>query len=232
MKKKNNVFLVGPMGVGKTTIGKVLADCLGLEFFDSDREIEACTGADIPWIFDVEGEAGFRVREKRMIDELSQRNNIVLATGGGAVLAEKNRKRLHKRGHVVYLRASINQQLERTSRDKNRPLLQTADPEKKIRELMKIRDPLYREVAHMIVDTNRRNARSISLDICRRLKTLNGGDKKSDQPQSEADGMHADKSTSEQPKTAERKKAVSQTQPSGSQKTKGRKKSTQQGAGK
>jgi len=175
MKKHNNVFLVGPMGVGKTTIGKALADCLGLGFYDSDREIEASTGADIPWIFDVEGEAGFRIREVRMIDELSQRKNIVLATGGGAVLAEENRQRLHERGHVVYLRASINQQLERTSRDKNRPLLQTANPEKKIRELMKIRDPLYREVAHMIVDTNRRNARSVSLDICRRLEELQAG---------------------------------------------------------
>lgn len=176
MKKTNNVFLVGPMGVGKTTIGKVLAECLGLEFFDSDREIEATTGADIPWIFDVEGEDGFRVREVRMIDELSRRQNIVLATGGGAVLSEKNRKRLRKRGKVVYLRASINQQLERTSRDKNRPLLQTADPEKKIRELMKIRDPLYREVAHLIIDTNRRNARSVSLDICRRLQDPDNSD--------------------------------------------------------
>jgi len=172
MKKFNNVFLVGPMGVGKTTIGRVLAEQLGLVFFDSDREIEASTGADIPWIFDVEGESGFRAREVKMIDELTQRQNIVLATGGGAVLDAQNRKHLAKRGQVVYLRASIKQQVERTSRDKNRPLLQTADPEKKIRELMKIRDPLYKEVADIIVDTNRRNPRSVGQDICGKLEAL------------------------------------------------------------
>lgn len=213
MKKNKNVFLVGPMGVGKTTIGKVLADCLGLEFFDSDREIEASTGADIPWIFDVEGEDGFRVREVRMIDELSQRKNIVLATGGGAVLAEKNRKRLRKRGHVVYLRASLNQQLERTSRDKNRPLLQTAEPEKKIRELMKIRDPLYREVADMIVDTNRRNARSVSLDICRRLKKLRdekkkGVDQKGDQEGDQEGDQKAGAQKEAQQKTGKKRKGT------------------------
>ena len=172
MKKFKNVFLVGPMGVGKTTIGRVLADQLGLEFFDSDREIEANTGADIPWIFDVEGESGFRAREVKMIDELTRRKRIVLATGGGAVLDPKNRKRLAKRGQVVYLRASIRQQVERTSRDKNRPLLQTADPEKKIRELMKIRDPLYRDVADVVIDTNRRNPRTISQEICNQLEIL------------------------------------------------------------
>ena len=167
-----NVFLVGPMGVGKTTIGRVLAELLELDFYDSDREIEASTGADIPWIFDVEGEAGFRVRESRMIDQLSELTKIVLATGGGAVLAEENRQCLKERGVVVYLRASIRQQLERTSRDKNRPLLQTPDPEQKIRELMKVRDPLYREVADIVIDTNRRNPRSVSQDISRRLQTL------------------------------------------------------------
>lgn len=175
MKRLDNVFLVGPMGVGKTTIGKVLAEIMGLNFYDSDREIEASTGADIPWIFDVEGEDGFRLRETRMIDQLTRRKNIVLATGGGAVLAEKNRKWLAKRGIVIYLRASIRQQVERTSRDKNRPLLQTADPEKKIQELMKIRDPLYREVADIIVDTNRRNPRSVSLDISKRIADLRAG---------------------------------------------------------
>ena len=174
MKNSENVFLVGPMGVGKTTIGRVLADMLGLAFFDSDREIEAVTGADIPWIFDVEGEAGFRRRETRMLDQLTRRNGIVLATGGGAVLAEINRKRLATRGWVVYLRASIRQQVERTSRDKNRPLLQTPDPEKKIRELMKIRDPLYREIADLVVDTNRRNPRTVSQEICRQFQALRG----------------------------------------------------------
>ncbi len=172
MKKSKSIYLVGPMGVGKTTIGRVLADMLQLTFYDSDREIEASTGADIPWIFDVEGEAGFRAREKKMINSLTRLQNIVLATGGGAVLAEKNRQRLQKRGYVVYLRASIKQQVERTSRDKNRPLLQTANPEKKIRELMKIRDPLYREVADMVVDTNRRNPKTVSQEICRKVKSL------------------------------------------------------------
>tara|TARA_B100000959_G_scaffold285348_2_gene359865 strand:- start:6666 stop:7199 length:534 start_codon:yes stop_codon:yes gene_type:complete len=169
-----NVFLVGPMGVGKTTIGRALAELLELDFYDSDREIEASTSADISWIFDVEGEAGFRVRESRMIDQLSEQTKIVLATGGGAVLAEENRQCMKERGVVVYLRASIRQQVERTRRDKNRPLLQTPDPEQKIRELMKIRDPLYREVADIVIDTNRRNPRSVSQDISQRLQILDG----------------------------------------------------------
>jgi len=168
----NNIFLVGPMGVGKTTIGKVLADQLGLEFLDSDREIEAVTGADIPWIFDVEGEPGFRVRESKMIAELSSRNGIVLATGGGSVLADENRKCIKERGLVVYLRASLAQQLERTGRDKNRPLLQTPDPAGKIQELMYIREPLYREVADIVVDTNRRNPRTVGNEIVTRLMKL------------------------------------------------------------
>lgn len=172
MKYSGNVFLVGPMGVGKTTIGRVLADQLDQEFFDSDREIEASTGADIPWIFDVEGESGFRLREQRMLNQLTSKTKIILATGGGAVLAEENRRNLKERGIVVYLRASIKQQVERTSRDKNRPLLQTPNPELKIRELMKIRDPLYIEVADIVVDTNRRNPRSVGLEIIRQVKKL------------------------------------------------------------
>lgn len=172
MKHSGNVFLVGPMGVGKTTIGRVLADQLDQEFFDSDREIEASTGADIPWIFDVEGESGFRLRERRMLDQLTLKTKIILATGGGAVLADENRRNLKERGIVVYLRASIKQQVERTSRDKNRPLLQTPNPELKIRELMKIRDPLYIEVADIVVDTNRRNPRSVGLEIIRQVKKL------------------------------------------------------------
>ena len=200
MKKTNSIYLVGPMGVGKTTIGRVLADMLQLEFYDSDREIEASTGADIPWIFDVEGEAGFRIRESRMINSLTRLKKIVLATGGGAVLADKNRQRLAKRGYVVYLRASIKQQVERTSRDKNRPLLQTPQPEKKIRELMKIRDPLYREVADLVVDTNRRNPKTVSQEICRKVKALQeeqskvATDKKAKQSESDKSGEKKTKS--------------------------------------
>lgn len=169
MKPCRNIFLIGPMGVGKTTIGRVLAEQLGLEFLDSDREIEASTGADIPWIFDVEGESGFRARETRMIQELTTRDGIVLATGGGSVLADENREWLQQRGIVVYLRASIGQQYERTCRDKNRPLLQTPDPESKIRELMKIREPLYQSVADIIVNTNRRSPRSVSVEIVQKI---------------------------------------------------------------
>ncbi len=175
MISAQSIFLVGPMGVGKTTIGKVLSDELGMQFFDSDREIEASTGADIPWIFDVEGEAGFRIREARMIEALTLKKSIVLATGGGAILSAENRKFLSARGLVVYLRASIRQQIERTSRDKNRPLLQTPDPEKRIKELMKIREPLYREVADVIIDTNRRNPKTVCQEILlqnEKLKTL------------------------------------------------------------
>jgi len=163
------------MGVGKTTIGRVLADALGLEFYDSDREIEASTGAEIPWIFDVEGEAGFRSRETRMNEQLSQKKNNVLATGGGAGMSAENREWLKTRGVVVYLRAPISQQVERTSRDKTRPLLQTPNPEQKIRELMEIREPLYQEVADMVVDTYRRNPKTVSQEICKQLRFDMGG---------------------------------------------------------
>ncbi|MDT8427819.1 MAG: shikimate kinase AroK, partial [Pseudomonadales bacterium] len=161
MQASENVFLIGPMGVGKSTIGRLLAAELQLTFYDSDREIEQLTGADIPWIFDVEGEQGFRVREARMIDMLSQQQGIVLATGGGAILAPESRTYLHGRGTVVYLKASVAQQLERTGKDKNRPLLQTDDPLSRIKELMQTREPLYRETAHISVDTSRRSPRFV-----------------------------------------------------------------------
>ena len=157
------------MGVGKSTIGKHLATQLQLPFFDSDREIELVTGADIPWIFDVEGEQGFRIREARMIDTLSQKPNIVMATGGGAILSSASRAFLHSRGTVVYLKASITQQMERTGKDKSRPLLQTSDPLAKIKELMAIREPLYRETAHIIVDTSRRSPRYVVAEILKQL---------------------------------------------------------------
>lgn len=158
------------MGVGKTTIGRLLASTLGVPFYDSDREIEALTGANIPWIFDVEGEAGFRVREERMIDTLTRRDGIVLATGGGAILSAESRSNLRSRGTVVYLKASIAQQYERTSKDKNRPLLQTSDPLARIRELMAVREPLYLETAHFTVDTSRRGARAVVQEIMRQVK--------------------------------------------------------------
>ncbi|MBU2097578.1 MAG: shikimate kinase AroK [Gammaproteobacteria bacterium] len=169
MATSNNVFLIGPMGVGKSTIGRMLAAALDRPFYDSDREIESLTGADIPWIFDVEGEAGFRVREERMIDSLSRRDGIVLATGGGAILSAASRANLHDRGTVVYLKASITQQFERTSKDRNRPLLQTADPLTRIKELMKVREPFYNETAHIVIDTSRRGPRTVVNEILKRL---------------------------------------------------------------
>ena len=162
---KNKFFLVGPMGAGKTTIGRLLAKQLGLTFYDSDREIEKRTGAPISLIFELEQESGFRKRESKIIDELTQLDDIVLATGGGAILDENNRKMLSSRGHVIYLYASIEQLLKRTSRDKNRPLLQTADPEGKLAELMSVREPLYREVAHTIVETGSSPVKHVVNDL-------------------------------------------------------------------
>lgn len=180
MSKVGNVFLIGPMGVGKTTIGRLVASALGVPFYDSDREIEALTGANIPWIFDVEGETGFRVREERMIDTLTRREGIVLATGGGAVLSPTSRSNLHTRGTVIYLKATIAQQFERTSKDKNRPLLQTADPLARIRELMAIREPLYLETAHYTVDTSRRGARGVVNEIMRLVRQSQVQDSRAD----------------------------------------------------
>ena len=172
MTQRDNIFLIGPMGVGKTTIGRHLAQALDVPFLDSDREIEESTGADIPWIFDVEGEQGFRLREAKMIDALTARNGIVLATGGGAILAPESRRNLHERGTVVYLRAGISQLHQRTARDRNRPLLQTDDPRARIEQLMKVRDPLYCETAHVIIDTSRRNPRSVIADILGRVNSF------------------------------------------------------------
>ena len=149
-----NIFFVGPMGAGKTTIGRQLAKQLQRDFFDSDREIEKRTGASIPLIFELEQEAGFRAREKAMIAELTQKENIVLATGGGAILDPENREQLSSNGYVIYLYAPISQLVKRTSRDKNRPLLQNEDPKKKMEELMAIRDPLYRSTADTVIKTD------------------------------------------------------------------------------
>ena len=170
MKGKRNIFLVGPMGAGKTTIGKQLAQLLHLEFVDTDQEIESRTGAPIDWIFDIEGEAGFRVREKEIIAELSQRQGIVLATGGGAVEAPENRTFLASRGIVVYLETSIEQQLERTRKDKRRPLLQNNDdPESTLIDLHKLRDSQYREIADIIVATNENSIKSVANKIANQI---------------------------------------------------------------
>lgn len=157
------------MGSGKSTIGRLLANELHQEFVDSDKAIEERAGADIPWIFDVEGEAGFRNREQTVIDLLTQRDRIVLATGGGAILRPENRQHLKSRGFVVYLQTSVEQQLERTARDRNRPLLQSDDPRGVLTKLMAERDPLYRECCDLIVKTDRRHPRSVVAEIVRQL---------------------------------------------------------------
>ena len=156
-----NIIFVGPMGAGKTTIGKQLARQLGREFYDSDRVIEERTGANIPLIFELEGESGFRRREKAIITELSQMENIVLATGGGAILDPDNRDQMTRQGFVIYLNAPLKQLVNRTSKDKNRPLLQTADPRKKLEEILAVRDPLYREVADEIIETDSSPVRNV-----------------------------------------------------------------------
>jgi len=165
----DNIFLIGPMGAGKTTIGRLLARELKLDFHDTDQEIEERCGAEISWIFDMEGEAGFRVREEKVIADLTQLNKIVLATGGGVVLSEANRRNLHSRGLVIYLVATIKQQLDRTRRDQKRPLLQVDDQEGTLRALMEKRDPLYREIADHMVETNHRSAKAVCDEITRFL---------------------------------------------------------------
>ncbi len=166
-----NIFLIGPMGAGKTTIGKLLAQELKLDFYDSDHEIETRSGADISWIFDMEGEDGFRKREEKIIEELTAKSKIVLATGGGVVLSEQNRRFLHSRGTVIYLMTTINQQLERTRKDQKRPLLQGVDdPEMTLRELMEQREPLYREIADHMVMTSRRGAKAVSTEIAQYIQ--------------------------------------------------------------
>ncbi|MBI2383756.1 MAG: shikimate kinase AroK [Gammaproteobacteria bacterium] len=164
-----NIFLVGPMGAGKTTIGKRLAELLGMEFADSDHEIEVRTGVDIAYIFEKEGEAGFRKREQQAIADLTARGGLVLATGGGAVLLQENREHLAARGFVVYLHASIEQQLHRTGRTDNRPLLQVPNRREVLEQLIAQRDPLYREVADLVLETDGRNAKQLARAIVQHL---------------------------------------------------------------
>lgn len=165
MAKPNRIFLIGPMGAGKTTVGRTLASQLGMTFVDSDQEIQERTGVDIPTIFEFEGEEGFRDREQQVIDDLTQLDQRVLATGGGAVLRPQNRQHLSARGIVVFLECSPEQQFERTYRDRKRPLIQTEDPLTRLRELMQHRAPLYRETADYVVSTEGRSAAAVVKDI-------------------------------------------------------------------
>ncbi|RDV26703.1 shikimate kinase AroK [Alteromonas aestuariivivens] len=169
MAEKRNIFLVGPMGAGKSTIGRHLADELHLDFYDSDQEIERRTGADIAWIFDIEGEDGFRKREENVINDLTDLQGIVLATGGGSVVNKAVRNRLSARGIVVYLQTTIDKQVARTQRDKRRPLLQTEDPEQVLRDLAEARNPLYQEVADYVVDTDDQSARAVANQIISKI---------------------------------------------------------------
>ena len=168
----NNIILIGPMGAGKTTIGRQVARIFGFEFFDSDREIEERTGASIPLIFELEGEEGFRRREQDMIAELCKKKRIVLATGGGAILKKENQQVLKTSGTIVYLCAGIDDLLERTSKDKNRPLLQTDDPRAKLQTILNERDPIYRELADIILKTNKMTVYAAVKELESRLKTI------------------------------------------------------------
>ena len=166
----SRVYLVGPMGAGKTTIGKLLADELGLEVVDVDREIESRSGVDIPWIFDREGEAGFRIRETAALKELSQLDGVLISTGGGAVISAENRQIMMSTGTVIYLHTSVDEQVRRTSRDRKRPLLQNDDPRRVLSELMAIREPLYREIADVILDTDSRSPKLVAQDLIEQLR--------------------------------------------------------------
>jgi len=166
-----NIFIVGPMGSGKSTVGKIISSELFLNFFDTDEEIETRTGASIDWIFDLEGEDGFRKRESKILHEMVQQNSIVLSTGGGIILSESNRELLSSRGTVFYLATPIAVQLERTSKDKDRPLLKNGDPGKILEELHVARESLYEEVADYIVNTEGKSSQEVSEEIIKLVKS-------------------------------------------------------------
>lgn len=172
MSNQTNIFLVGPMGAGKTTVGRRLARLRDMQFVDSDHELEQRTGVDIPVIFEYEGEAGFRKREARMLEELTARTGIVLATGGGIVLDPANRGLLQSRGSVVFLRATVEQQLERTRHSRNRPLLDTDDRRARLESLATERDPLYQAVADLIIATSKSRAQNTARRVDRELKRV------------------------------------------------------------
>ena len=170
MAEKRNIFLVGPMGAGKSTIGRQIARSLHLDFYDSDSEIEKRTGADISWVFELEGEEGFRAREEKVIEELTEHMGIVLATGGGSIVSKENRNRLSARGIVVYLKTTIDKQVARTERDKRRPLIANADdPRAVLENLAETRDPLYEEIADVIVETDDQSAKIVATQIIEQL---------------------------------------------------------------
>jgi len=169
MSTRENVFLVGPMGSGKSAVGRQLARRLRLTFIDADAEIEGRTGVDIAYIFEREGEEGFRAREKDVLDELSRRSGVVIATGGGAILDAETRAWLRERGRVVYLRASIEQQLARTRHGTHRPLLNNADPRGTLERLMAVRAPLYEEIAEIVANTDGRKVNTVVEDVLRHM---------------------------------------------------------------
>jgi shikimate kinase len=170
MLTKRNIFLIGPMGSGKTAVGRHLARLFQYTFHDSDADIEAKTGVDIAFIFEKEGEAGFRLRERESIERLTGLESIVLATGGGAVIDPVNREALSQRGAVVYLATSVNQQIERTRHARHRPLLHDTDPEKKLKELMEHRAALYAEIADVTVTTDGRRVQIVAEEIQQELR--------------------------------------------------------------
>ena len=173
MKKSENIYLIGLMGAGKTTIGRELAKALRLPFYDSDKAIEENTGVDIPTIFEYEGENGFRKREQEMIAKLTDIDGIVLATGGGAILREENRKRLKKNGFVVYLQCSIEHILQRTRRDTQRPLLNTEDPKQRLETLLTERESLYLDCADFTIDTGEIQSKAVVKAILEAFQEAN-----------------------------------------------------------
>jgi len=172
MRREGNVFLIGPMGAGKSTIGRYLAEILRKEFQDSDHEIEQRTGASVALIFEIEGEDGFRRRETAVLEQLTERDNLVLATGGGAILSEQNRRLLRARGTVVYLHAPIDTLLARTHRDRNRPLLQDNDRRAKFEDIMRRREAIYRETADVVVTTDQRSPQAVAQEIADKLRLV------------------------------------------------------------